>query len=95
MEIVFILSAEIDWFNLYQSYEDSFDVPFSHSLDLLKSHPELGPSSRIPTLRRLLIRHTPWAIFYKIESRRLVIIAIEDLRQNPSTIERKLKGLLP
>ena len=95
MEIIFILSAEIDWFDLYRTYGNSFETPFSRSLEILKSHPEIGPPSKISPIRRLVIRQTPWGIFYKVERHRIVIIAIEDLRQDPASIEKKLKNLKP
>ncbi len=95
MEILLIQSAEIDWFQLFAQYGEAFDSRFNQSTERLKSNPELGPPYRGNRVRRLVIQKTPWGIFYVPEPTRIIILAVEDLRQNPDLIKAKLKRILP
>ncbi|MEM9280473.1 MAG: type II toxin-antitoxin system RelE/ParE family toxin [Verrucomicrobiota bacterium] len=95
MEIVLIQSAETDWFRLLSRFGDGFDRFFNEAVDQLKKNPKQGPSYRIEPIRRMVIQKSPWGIFYVPEPTRIVILAIEDLRQDPASLKRKLEGLQP
>ena len=95
MEIVLIQSAEIDWFRLFSQFGEGFDDLFNRATDKLKANPKQGPPYRVEPIRRLVIRESPWGIFYVPEPKRIVILAIEDLRQDPEMLKRKLEGILP
>jgi hypothetical protein len=64
------------------------------ALTLLREHPEVAPVYMGP-YRRMLIRSFPFGIFYQVQSKRLVVAAILDLRQNPELLERRLFGSEP
>jgi plasmid stabilization system protein ParE len=66
------------------------DVAFT----LLREHPEIAPVYMGP-YRRMLIRNFPYGIFYQAQPKRLVVAAILDLRQNPTSLRRRLFGSEP
>ena len=59
------------------------------ALGLLQSFPELGPVYQHP-FRRFLLRDQRTGLFYTVESRRLFVHALIDLRQDPATLRRRL-----
>ena len=61
------------------------------ALTLLRQHPEIAPVYG-GRYRRMLIRDFPYGIFYQLQPKRIVVGAIMDLRQDPKTIRRKLRG---
>lgn len=63
------------------------DITFAH----LRTFPEIAPIFH-RSYRRLLLPHFPYGIFYTLESGRIIIAAITDLRQDPDAIRRRLGG---
>lgn len=55
----------------------------------LRRFPELGPVYH-GNFRRLLVRHTPYGVFYSVTGQRVFIAHVLDLRQDPATILRLL-----
>jgi plasmid stabilization system protein ParE len=57
----------------------------------MRQHPEIAPVYE-GRYRRMLIRDFPYGIFYAVQPTRIVVGAIMDLRQNPETLRRKVRG---
>lgn len=96
-DLILLLQAEQDiqtGFNRYEDFQTGRGEVFLRHLDaaltLLRQHPELAPVYG-GRYRRMLIRDFPYGIFYEVQSKRIVVGAIMDLRQNPETIRRKLE----
>jgi len=95
-ELILLLQADVDIqsaFDRYEEYQEGRGEIFLRQLDaaltLLRQHPEIGFVYQ-PPYRRLLIHDFPYGVFYAVESSRLIVAAVMDLRQNPETIRRKL-----
>jgi len=96
MEIVFLLGAEqdlqeaYDWVAEHRSgKEHSFLTDVESRLEQLKSFPLMGRLYR-GRYRRLLIPRYPFGIFYVVESDRIVIQSISDLRRSPEKLRERL-----
>src|SRR6266478_222332 len=94
MEVVFLLSAERDLqeaYNWVEEHRQGREQFFLQDVDLrlehLKRFPLIGRLYR-GRYRRLLIPRYPFGIFYVVESNRIVIHAVLDLRQVPKRSER-------
>jgi hypothetical protein len=57
----------------------------------MRQHPEIAAPYG-GRYRRMLIRDFPYGIFYEVQTQRVIVCAILDLRQDPETIRRKLFG---
>ena len=97
-ELVFLFSADADiqaGFEFYEAFQGGRGEIFMRHLDLafrqLRTFPEIAPVFYQP-YRRLLVHGFPYGIFYMIESRRIIISGVMDLRQNPETIRKRLRG---
>lgn len=91
MEIVFLREAEDDLFRSYEKWGEPLHRRIDHTLQLLRSNPELGVGFVGP-FRRKLVVESPFAICYVVEPRRIVVHGIVDQRQSPEAIRRKLGG---
>lgn len=49
--------------------------------DLLPHYPELGSRTRIENVRRLVVRHSPYIIYYKFDDAGIEILEIYDGRR--------------
>ena len=99
MEVVILSGADADLDEIYAFLEESSGGDkFLHSLDrkleLLRTFPEIAPRAQVSKLRQTRIGKTPYGVFYSIEGKRLMIVAIQDLRQDPKTIARIIRGRL-
>jgi plasmid stabilization system protein ParE len=101
MKAVFLLAAEIDIQQAFEQYEEwsegrgeRFLVEMERAVRLICDHP-WSCRLHLDDYRRCLISHFPRAVFYVIESDRIVIHAVMDLRQNPEVIARRLLGHRP
>jgi len=56
---------------------------------LLRHYPRIGRHHR-GVHRKLLMPDHPYGVFYALESARVVIVAVLDLRQDPKAIEKRL-----
>ena len=95
MEAVFLLSAERDLQEAYnwveehrQGREQFFLQDVELRLEYLKRFPLIGRLYR-GRYRRLLIPRYPFGIFYVVESNRIVIHAVLDLREDPEKIRQR------
>jgi toxin ParE1/3/4 len=96
MEVVFLLAAERDLQEAYnwvaehrQGKEQSFLRDVDSRLEHVKTFPLIGRLYR-GRYRRLLIPRYPFGIFYVVESNRIVIHSILDLRRSPENIRERL-----
>lgn len=64
-----------------------FSERIEAALDQLSNFPESGPIYAAHA-RRLLVRDFPIGVFYSIEGRRAVVLAVLDLHQDPQSIQR-------
>jgi toxin ParE1/3/4 len=97
-ELVFLFSADVDIQTAYEFYEAcqvGRGEVFMRHLDVafgrLRTFPEISPLFHEP-FRRLLLHGFPYGIFYAIEGRRIIVAGVMDLRQDPSTILKRLRG---
>src|ERR1700726_2965930 len=93
--IVLLLSAERDLqvaYNWVEEHRRGREQFFLQDVDLrlehLKKFPLIGRLYR-GRYRRLLIPRYPFGIFYVVESNRIVIHAVLDLRQDPKKIRER------
>lgn len=88
-EYFFTSAADADFQRFYERYGDVFYETVNRAIGRLRRFPESGPIYEAP-VRRLVIHGTPLGLFYGLHGRRLAIVAILDLRQDPGSITRRL-----
>ena len=97
-ELVFLFSADADIqtaYEFYEAYQEGRGEVFMRHLDVALGRVRAFPEMATPfhkAHRRLLVHGFPYGIFYTIEGRRIIIAAVMDLRQDPETIRRRLRG---
>lgn len=94
--VTFLAGADRDVFEIFARIEarnpdaaDTFLQRVADSVRQLSAHSESGAVFAAP-FRRLVMRGHPFGIFYSIESERLFVQAVLDLRQSPENIRRRL-----
>ena len=97
-ELVFLLAAEADiqtGYEFYEAYQQGRGELFLRHLDLsfgrLRAFPEIAPVFD-KNYRRLLVHGFPFGVFYTVEGRRIIVASVMDLRQDPESIRRRLRG---
>jgi plasmid stabilization system protein ParE len=97
VEITFLRGAETDLLAAWVRYEealpglgDRFEAEIRPALLRIVELPESAPIYA-GEFRRLLLRRFEHGIFYRIHGARIVITAVLDLRQDPTTIRRRLE----
>lgn len=100
MRLEFLLAAELDIQRAYIRYEDreeGLGDRFTEHLDtafrMLEDFPLIAPL-HFESYRRLILRSFPYGVFYVVESDRLVVHAVMDLRQDPRILRKRLLGEL-
>lgn len=88
-EHFFTSAADVDFQLHYERYGDIFYDAVDRAIGQLRRFPESGPIYEDP-VRRLVIHGTPLGLFYGLHGRRIAIVAILDLRQDPESIVRRL-----
>jgi len=95
-EIIWLLKAEVDFQEIYNRIDrysperaENFYASVNEALDQVAEFPESGHAYAIP-IRRMLALKGRYGVFYRSESRGIVVLGIEDLRQAPSRIRRNL-----
>lgn len=96
-DLVFLLSADLDIqraHDFYEGCQEGRGAVFMRHLDAafgqLRSFPESGPRVH-PSYRRLLVPGFPYAIFYSIEARGMIISGVLNTRQAPEAIIRRFR----
>lgn len=100
-EVIWTWSAEADLGEWFASAEELAPGggermlgTLDRLLELLRSFPEMAPLWH-GQVRRALIRRSHHAVFYAVEAKRLVIIAVFDLRRNPENLLLEIRKRLP
>ena len=94
--LVFLYSADADIQAAYEFYEnkwgsgDALFEPLERAFALLRDFPEIAPIFT-GKYRRMLVRSFPYGVFYVLEPRGIVVVAVMDLRQDPEAIKRRLR----
>lgn len=104
-EAVWTAGAERDLLEIYLQLFDAFDgdadlisrvlrQPLQSALGLIVQHPEAWARVKhTKGFRRWLLGpQRRYGLFYVVESRGIVIHGILDMRQNPETIWKRLRG---
>lgn len=63
------------------------------TLQLLKSHPEMGSIYEFP-FRRLIVRRTFLAVYYSVTPTRILVQAVLDMRRDQAWIRARLRDAL-
>ncbi|PJA25613.1 MAG: hypothetical protein COX57_02415 [Alphaproteobacteria bacterium CG_4_10_14_0_2_um_filter_63_37] len=58
-------------------------------IDTLARHPKQSPVVH-REVRRAVVRHFPYAIFYRLEERRLIVLAVFHGHRDPAIWQRRL-----
>ena len=95
-DAVLLAGAEIEFHEAYSRLADSsfaradcFDQMVQEGLRQLAGFPRSGPEYIAP-YRRLVLRDFPYARYYALEGRRVLVHALLDVRQNPDSVRRRL-----
>ena len=95
-EVIWLRKADADLQTLYDRFEENeegrgeiFFKAVDTALARVLLFPESGRPFDLP-IRRVLIDDGRFGLFYVPHPTRIVILAIEDLRQDPSRIRRNL-----
>ena len=95
-DAVLLAGAEIEFHEAYARLAgsgfgraDRFDHLVQEGLRQLAGFPRSGPEYIAP-YRRLVLREFPYALYYALEGRRVLVHALLDLRQNPDSVRRRL-----
>jgi plasmid stabilization system protein ParE len=98
MTLVFLLGAELDIQRAYSRLEnhaegrgDALSQHLDEAFARIAANPLMAPL-HYESYRRLVLRKFPLGVFYVLESDRIVIHALLDLRQDPEGIRRRLLG---
>jgi plasmid stabilization system protein ParE len=99
MEVIILSGAETDLDEIYRQLEERgtgerFLLALDRKLELLRTFPRLAPPALQAKVRCVKIDRTPFGLFYAIEGRRLMVIAVQDLRQNPRTLAKVIRARL-
>jgi len=99
MEVVILSGAEADLDELHAQAEktgggERLLLAVDRELELIRNFPQLVPVSLQARVRRVRIKRTPYGVFYTIEGSRVMILAIQDLRQDPEAIAKAIRRRL-
>jgi hypothetical protein len=96
LRVEFLSGADTDLqaaFNRFEDYREGFGEEFIIAVDAhltrLSTFPLLAPVYH-KTVRRQVMLGFPYGIFYEAQPKRIVVIAVLDLRQDPERIRERL-----
>ena len=96
-DVIVLGRAEAEVFGRYEwlhgespERAGKFDDDMSEAIFMLAHHPEIASRWRRSPLRCYRLHRWNFGLFYAIEGRRVVIVAAQDLRQDPESIQRRL-----
>jgi plasmid stabilization system protein ParE len=100
-EVVWTWAAEVDGQAAFMMLEniavgsgERFLYIMERLLGVLLGFPGLAALWK-PPVRRAVIRRSHYGLFYVVEPTRLVIIAVQDLRQDPTQLNQLVLRRLP
>jgi plasmid stabilization system protein ParE len=83
-----------DVFNQFEEYREGYGVEFMAAVEAylarISAFPEVAPIY-FEKIRRQVIRRSPYGIFYEPYPKRILVLAILDLRQDEKQLLRKLR----
>ncbi len=95
-EIVWLRKADADFQAVYERFEergegkgDGLFQDVNSALERISLFPEIGRTFESP-IRRVLIDQGRYGLFYVAAPTRIVILGIENLRQDPARIRQNL-----
>ena len=95
-EVVWTRRAETDLQSAYEVLEARAEgtgerllLVVDGALAMLRMFPEIAPHYDLP-IRRMILGKTNYGIFYTVENRGIILLAIQDLRQDPGAIKKHL-----
>jgi plasmid stabilization system protein ParE len=96
MEVIILSGADSDLDEIYSLLDetsggDAFLRALDRKLELLRKFPKLAARSKIGAVRRTRVGKSVYGLFYTIEGNRLMVVALQDLRQDPKTIARTIR----
>lgn len=98
LRVEFLAGADADLqttFNRFEDYREDFGAEFMLSLDAyltrIAAFSEIAPVY-FENVRRQVMRRFPFGIFYECQAKRILVVAILDLRQDEEQILRRLRG---
>ena len=99
MEVVILSGADADLDDIYARLEenergDDFLAAVRRQLELLRTFPKLHRPELARKVRKVRLGRFPYGLFYTLEARRLFIVAVQDLRQDPSALARLILSRL-
>jgi len=99
VEVVILSGADADLDDIYVRIDrrgegEKFLLAVDRKLELLHGFPRLAPRALLEKVRKVKIGRTPFGLFYTIEGRRLMVVAVQDLRQDPEAIARIIRSRL-
>ncbi|HSI11493.1 MAG TPA: type II toxin-antitoxin system RelE/ParE family toxin [Chthoniobacter sp.] len=100
MEVVWTLGVDLDLQSIYQRLEvqssgsgDRFFEALLEKIGQLQVFPQIGPVVHRGFIRRVLVFGRHYGLFYSIESRGIILHALEDLRGAPERIAQRLRQI--
>ncbi len=88
--IVLLQGAQSDLLEIYATRGERVYLQADKALGILRAFPEAGPVNFGQRIRRLVVTKTHLGIFYSITGRRVLVVAVLDLRQSPRSIRQRL-----
>lgn len=89
MEIVLLQGAQADLLEAYSRFGGGLYEAADAALEQIRQFPESAPVFHRNYRRKVIYRY-PFGIFYDTHGKRLFVKAVLDLRQDPSTILKRL-----
>jgi len=100
MEVVWTLGVDLDLQAIYERLDvhspgagDRFFEALLETTRRLQLFPQIGPVVYGGFIRRVLIFDQHYGLFYSIESRGIILHALEDLRGAPERIAQRLRRI--
>lgn len=98
MEVVWTMDADADvqaiyeWLDLHNpGAGDQFFETLVEKTEQLQQFPQIGPVVYRGFIRRVLVFKRHYGLFYSVETRGIILHAVEDLRRDPERIAKRLR----
>ncbi|MEQ1860072.1 MAG: type II toxin-antitoxin system RelE/ParE family toxin [Chthoniobacteraceae bacterium] len=99
MEVVILSGADADMDEIYVRLDErgggeAFLLAMDRKLELLRTFPHMAPRTQSAKVRKAKIGRTPFGVFYTVEGKRLMVVEVQDLRQDPRTLAKVIRARL-
>jgi hypothetical protein len=97
MEVIWTSSASEDYLRAETSRSIVFSAAVDGALCLLQAFPKMGTRVRhSKTLRRILVgKMRRYGLYYGLTPKRITVVALVDLRQDPDSIDTTIRNRQP